>query len=70
LVAEFVAVGFEIERELDVGAKQVSLDGLGVGPVEGLLEEEQADDGVEFLGGPSVRGVTGLAERLDGLSRG
>ena len=65
-VAEFIDAGFEIEGELDIGAKQIGLDGLGVGPVEGLLEEEQAGDRVEFLGGPAEGGVIMLTERLDG----
>ena len=64
--AEFVDAGFEIEGELDVGAKQMGIDGGGVGPVEGLLEEEQAGDGVEFLGGPTVCGVRVLTEFGDG----
>lgn len=39
-LAKFVDARFEIKGELHVGAKQVSVDGLGVGPVEGLLEKQ------------------------------
>ena len=65
-VAEFVLAGFEIEGELDVGAKEVGFDGLGIGPVEGLLKEEQTGDGIEFFGGPAEDGVEVRAELADG----
>ena len=61
-LAEFVDAGPEIEGELHIGPKEEGLDRLGIGPVEGLLEEKQPGDGVKFLGGPAVGGVEMLAE--------
>ena len=55
--AHLVDAGFEIESELHIGVKEISIDGLGDGPVLEFLHEEQAGDGIEFLGGPAHDGV-------------
>ena len=65
-LAKFVDARFEIKGELHVGAKQVSFDGRGIGPVEGLLEKQQAGHRVEFFGRPAVRWVVMPADGLGG----
>ena len=64
--AHLVSARFEIECILDIGTKEVRLDGLVIGPVVGLLKEEETGDGIEFLGGAAECGMEVLAELLGG----
>ncbi|WP_193619527.1 hypothetical protein [Fimbriiglobus ruber] len=65
-IAHLIAAGFEIEGVRDVGPKEVGIDGFGRGPVVHLLEEEQAGDGIAFLGGTSDGGIAVFAELANG----
>jgi hypothetical protein len=62
--AHLVAARFDVESELNIGVKEVCLHGCGVGPVLRLLQQEQAGDGVEFLGVPTDVGAEMFAEFL------
>src|SRR5208282_3800892 len=64
--AHFTGARFEIESKLHIGAEEIGLDGLGDGPVLELLQEEQAGDGIEFLGGSAHDGVEVFGEAADG----
>ena len=48
-----VQAGLQVERVLDIGSKQVGFRGLGIGPFVHFLEQEQARNGIKFLGGSS-----------------
>ena len=47
---------------MDVLAIEEGFDGLSDGEIEELLDEEQASDGVEFLGGSAEAGVNVFGE--------
>ena len=61
-----IGARFDIESELNIGAKEVGFKSLLVGPVEILLKKEQTRDGIEFLGGPAHDGMKVFAELSDG----
>ena len=56
-IAHLIDAGFEVEGELNVGAEEIGFDRIGDGPVLKLLQEEQARDGIQFLGGSSEGGM-------------